>query len=181
MKQGKWFQSHYGLIFTKIHASLAYIFLIFQSHYGLIFTIIPIIDKEVFKIFQSHYGLIFTKLQKQYQNPPQHFNPTMVWFLRSKPPDITPFDQSFQSHYGLIFTCMFIFQDEKQFSISIPLWSDFYLNMKKYLTPSYLLFQSHYGLIFTVPIFAFVCALVGFQSHYGLIFTFLNKLTRIFV
>ena len=100
------------------------------------------------KYFQSHYGLI---LSRYYIPRPLHeeipFNPTMVWFYRSE-------------------TCWY---SESKRSLSIPLWSDFIMNMADRIIKE-TLFQSHYGLILSEVVKTPLGLMYKFfQSHYGLI------------
>ena len=74
------FQSHFGLILTRIWSYQSSPAWLFQSHFGLILTTLNRSFYVLVLTFQSHFGLILTLCHAETPEEVSDFNPILVWF-----------------------------------------------------------------------------------------------------
>ena len=170
-----------------------YASLIFQSHYGLILSKIL---SRVYNLESSSfnptmvwfYRAVLLSFMKSQLCPA--FNPTMVWFYLPILFNPETKEYSFQSHYGLILSGSNIYSSPLMIVTFNPTMVWFYHNGLYLFIVRCEAFQSHYGLILsfysearprhetfnpTMVWFYLEDFLIGvlrgvyFQSHYGLI------------
>ena len=189
------FQSHFGLIWTKLTVPLAPMPMAFQSHFGLIWTQERALrERSQFQIsipfwsdlnypygfqklssvsrFQSHFGLIWTCYLQSVLANSMHisipFWSDLNW-VHKLPKGLQAF--WFQSHFGLIWTRIRASAYEKMGLNFNPILVWFEPLRLRDADSERDKFQSHFGLIWTYRVRAKVDLPELFQSHFGLIWT----------